>query len=130
MVGAVISNRTELDTLASELCGVIDGVAAEFGTGAAPTIDGDLDCDPVHAGQSLCWQYGVRLAAPGGAEEALPEVVRSLEITGWGARDRSTPAEAIVQFSREGANVNIHIARETGDVTVIGSTRCVPGSTV
>jgi len=130
MVAAVISNRTELDTLASELCGVIDGVAAEFGTGASPTVDGDLDCDPIHAGESLCWQYGVRLASPGDAERTLPEVVRSLETAGWGARDRSTPAESIVQFSREGANLNVHVARESGDVTVIGSTRCVPGSTV
>jgi hypothetical protein len=130
MVAAVIPNRTELDTLASELCAVIDGVAANFGPGATPTIDGDLDCDPVHAGESLCWQYGVRLEAPGGAAETLPEVVRSLEAGGWGVRDRSTALESIVQFGRAGANVNVHVAREDGAVTVIGSTRCVPGSTI
>lgn len=118
----------DLDALAKDLCTVIDGAAEMFGSGARPTIDGDLDCDPVNPGKLVCWQYGVRLDSPDSAENSLPTVVRSFADTGWKAVDRGTAGEFIVQFSREGANVNVHVARDSGSVAIVGSTRCIPGA--
>jgi hypothetical protein len=123
-----VAVNPDLDALAKDLRTVIDGAAGMFGSGARPTIDGDLDCDPVNPGKLVCRQYGVRLEAPDSAESSLPTVVRSFAGTGWKAVDRGTAGEFIVQFSREGANVNVHVARDSGAVAIVGSTRCVPGS--
>ncbi|WP_432851465.1 hypothetical protein ACQPXB_11875 [Amycolatopsis sp. CA-161197] len=115
-----------LPLLADELTAVIDGVAATFGPGAVPTVDGELDCDPAHPGTLVCWQYGVRLDHRGDAEHQLAEsVLPSLEAVGWSAHDRSTPRELIARFHRDGADFTVHVARSGGGVAIIGSTRCV-----
>lgn len=117
----------ELDRLAGELTGVIDSVAAVFGSPADPTVDGELDCDPTRPGNLLCWQYGVRLEHTGEPERRLAEVVLpSLEERGWQAHDRSTARELIARFSREGADFTVHVARASHAVAIIGSTRPVP----
>ncbi len=117
----------ELDRLAGELTGVIDGVAAVFGSPADPTVNSELDCDPTRPGNLLCWQYGVRLEHPGEPERRLTEeILPSLEQHGWQAHDRSTPRELIARFSREGADFTIHVARASQAVAIIGSTRPVP----
>ncbi|MEU0794895.1 hypothetical protein ABZ342_32955 [Amycolatopsis sp. NPDC005961] len=116
----------DLDLLASELTDVIDGVAAAFGPSAAPTVNGELDCDPTQPGKLFCWQYGVRLEHSGEPERRLTEVIPTLEQRGWQAHDRSTPRELIARFSREGADFTIHVARASHAVAIIGSTRPVP----
>jgi hypothetical protein len=121
------SELSELDRLAGELTGVIDSVAAVFGTGADRTVEGELDCDPTSPGHLLCWQYGVRLERTGEPERRLAEVVLpSLEERGWQARDRSTARELIARFSRDGADFTVHVARASHAVAIIGSTRPVP----
>ncbi|MEU8639635.1 hypothetical protein AB0C38_46215 [Amycolatopsis sp. NPDC048633] len=120
------SSSSDLDRLAGELTEVIDGVAAVFGDAAAPTVNGELDCDPTRPGNLLCWQYGVRLEHPGDPESRLTEVIPTLEQRGWQTHDRSTPRELIARFSREGADFTIHVARASHAVAIIGSTRPVP----
>jgi hypothetical protein len=118
---------TELDRLAGELTGVIDSVAAVFGSPADLTVDGELDVDPTHPGHLRCWQYGVRLEQTGEPERRLlEEVLPSLEQRGWQAHDRSTARELIARFSREGADFTVHVARAGHAVAIIGSTRPVP----
>ncbi|MFG1644476.1 hypothetical protein ACGFMK_29685 [Amycolatopsis sp. NPDC049252] len=118
---------TELDRLAGELTGVIDSVAAVFGSPADPTVDGELDVDPTRPGHLRCWQYGVRLEPAGEPERRLvEEILPSLEQRGWQAHDRSTPRELIARFSREGADFTVHVARTSHAVAIIGSTRPVP----
>jgi hypothetical protein len=118
---------SELDRLAGELTDVIDGVAAVFGPSADPTVNEELDCDPTRPGHLRCWQYGVRLAAPGEPARRLAEVVLpTLEQRGWQAHDRSTPGELIARFSREGADFTVHVPRAGHEVAIIGSTRPVP----
>jgi hypothetical protein len=119
--------NAELDRLADEVRGVIDDVAATFGSPADRTVDGELDCDPTRPGHLLCWQYGVRLEHPGEPERRLVEVVvPTLEERGWQSHDRSTARELIARFSREGADFTVHVARASHAVTIIGSTRPVP----
>jgi hypothetical protein len=106
------------------LCSTIDEIAATFGGGASGTVDGELDCDPIHPGRLLCWQYGVRLeAAPGAERRLVAAVAPELARTGWQSTDRSTGSELITQFSRAGANINVHVGG--GGVAIIGSTRCL-----
>ncbi|MEC3978342.1 hypothetical protein [Amycolatopsis sp. H20-H5] len=122
----MITDHPELSKLAEELTTLIDSVAASFGTESNRTVDGELDCDPTHPGHLVCWQYGVHLNGSTGAQRCLVEVVLpSLERTGWLARDRSNALELIAQFSREGADVNVHVARAGGGVAIVGSTRCL-----
>jgi len=117
---------TDLDHLAEELSSVIDDVAATFGGGAVPTVQGELDCDPARPGHLLCWQYGVHLERAGEPERRLVEVVLpSLERTGWRAQDRSTPRELIARFSRDGADFTVHVTRTGHAVAIVGSTRTV-----
>ncbi|WP_410588421.1 hypothetical protein [Amycolatopsis sp. lyj-23] len=113
----------ELTRLAAELTTVIDDVAAAFGAPADPTVSGELDCDPTHPGRLLCWQYGVRVEHPASPEARLASYVPELHRAGWQSHDRSTPAEHITRFTREGADFTVHIASA---VTIIGSTRPVP----
>lgn len=117
---------TDLNHLAEELSSVIDRVAATFGDGAVPTVQGELDCDPAHPGHLLCWQYGVHLERAGEPERRLvEEVLPSLERTGWRAQDRSTPRELIARFSRDGADFTVHVTRSGHAVAIVGSTRAV-----
>jgi hypothetical protein len=113
----------ELSRLAAELRSVIDDVAAAFGGEADRTVDGDLDCDPTRPGHLLCRQYGVRLDHPPDPETRLASLLPELHEAGWESHDRSTPAERITRFTRNGTDFTIHIARA---VTIIGSTRPVP----
>ncbi len=123
----MITRHTELDRLAEDLTAVIDGVAATFGPGAEPTVDGELDCDPTQPGRLFCRQYGLRLDHADGAGRRLAEVVLpSLEGQGWRVRDRSNARELIAQFSRDGADFNVHVSRSGGGVAIVGSTACVP----
>ncbi|MFF1606950.1 hypothetical protein ACFVYA_04150 [Amycolatopsis sp. NPDC058278] len=112
----------ELRGLADELTSVIDDVAAAFGP-ADRTLDGELDCDPTTPGHLLCWQYGVRVEHPAEPETRLTSLLPALHGDGWQSQDRSTPAEHITRFTRDGADFTIHVARA---VTIIGSTRPVP----
>jgi hypothetical protein len=122
----VITEQTDLSKLADELTQLIDSVAATFGPHASQTVDGELDCDPTHPGHLVCWQYGVQLGNSASADRLLVEaVLPALEQAGWRARDRSTAHELIAQFSRQGADVNVHVARAGGGVAVVGSTRCL-----
>lgn len=117
----------ELDRLAAELTSVIDGVASAFGTGADRTVDGELDCDPTRPGHLRCRQYGVRLDHAGDPERRLTEVVLpALARRGWQSHDRSTPAELITRFTRDGADFTIHVSRAGHAVAIIGSTRPLP----
>ncbi|GHG47189.1 MULTISPECIES: hypothetical protein [Amycolatopsis] len=113
----------ELTRLAGELTTVIDDVAAAFGGPADPTVSGELDCDPIHPGNLLCWQYGVRVDHPAAPETRLASLLPALHRDGWESHDRSTPREQITRFTRAGADFTIHVA---GAVTIIGSTRPVP----
>ena len=122
----MITEQTDLAKLADELTQLIDSVAATFGPHASQTVDGELDCDPTHPGHLVCWQYGVQLGNSPGAERRLVQaVLPTLEQAGWRARDRSTALELIAQFSRQGADINVHVARAAGGVTIVGSTRCL-----
>lgn len=122
----MITGHPDLSELAAELTTLIDHVAATFGPDVHKTVDGELDCDPTNPGHLVCWQYGIHLDNSPGAERRLVEVVLpSLEQAGWRARDRSTAQELIAQFSREGSDVNVHVARAGGGVAIVGSTRCL-----
>ncbi|WP_158888365.1 hypothetical protein [Amycolatopsis anabasis] len=117
----------ELGMLATELHNVVDEVASMFGGASSATVDGDLDCPPGDSGRLIRWQYGVRLDAPEGARENLAyTVLPSMWKMGWQSKDRGNEREFVVQFFRDGAQVNVHVARTGGDVAIIGSTRCVP----
>ncbi len=113
----------ELRRLAAELTTVIDALAASFGGLADPTVSGELDCDPTTPGRLLCWQYGVRVEHPASPETRLPSLFPALHADGWQSHDRSTPAEQITRFTRDGTDFTIHVASA---VTIIGSTRPVP----
>lgn len=120
---------TTLDSLAAELSTVIDEIALTFGGGATRTLDGDVDCDPTRPGHLLCRQYGVRIESSPGADRRLAAAVTpTLTRAGWRPTDRSTGGEVITQFSRDGADVNVHVARSGGGVTILGSTRCLPAA--
>ncbi|WET77563.1 hypothetical protein P3102_26225 [Amycolatopsis sp. QT-25] len=123
----MITTNTALDPLAEDLTAVIDGVAGTFGTAAERTVEGELDCDPTQPGRSLCWQYGLRVDDASDAVRTLVDVVLPLlENQGWRTRDRSNPRELIAQFSRDGADFNVHVSRVGDGVTIVGSTACVP----
>ncbi|MFI9453135.1 hypothetical protein [Amycolatopsis sp. NPDC052450] len=123
----MITTNTALDPLAEDLATVIDGVAGTFGTAAERTVEGELDCDPAQPGRSLCWQYGLRVDDASDAVRTLVDVVLPLmENQGWRTRDRSNPRELIAQFSRDGADFNVHVSRVGDGVTIVGSTACVP----
>ncbi|MFF0148125.1 hypothetical protein ATK36_1506 [Amycolatopsis sulphurea] len=116
-----------LDTLSTELTEVIDRIATVFGPVAQCTVDGEQDCDPANPGHLTCRNYGVRLESSPAAEQRPAETVRSmLEKTGWQAHDRTTAREMIARFSRDGADLAVHVARTEGSVAIIGSTRCLP----
>ncbi|MFJ8916259.1 hypothetical protein [Amycolatopsis sp. NPDC102389] len=122
----MITRNTELDPLAEDLTAVIDGVAGTFGTTAERTVEGELDCDPAQPGRSLCWQYGLRVDDATDAIRKLVDVVLPLlEGQGWRWRDRSNPRELIAQFSRDGADFNVHVSRAGDGVAIVGSTACV-----
>ncbi|MEV5713197.1 hypothetical protein AB0L41_04840 [Amycolatopsis mediterranei] len=112
----------ELRRLADELTSVIDSAAASFGP-ADPALAGELDCDPTTPGHLLCWQYGVHVEHPATPSSSLASLLPALHGDGWQSHDRSTPAEQITRFTRDGADFTIHIA---GAVTIIGSTRPTP----
>jgi glyoxylate carboligase len=123
----MITRHTGLDRLAEDLTAVIDDVAAIFGSGAERTVEGELDCDPTQPGRLFCRQYGLRLDNAAAAGRRLVEVVLpSLESKGWRTRDRSNARELIAQFSRDGADFNVHVSQSGGGVTIVGSTACVP----
>ncbi|MCU1683761.1 MAG: hypothetical protein JWQ81_4500 [Amycolatopsis sp.] len=120
------SENTVLETLAIALCAVIDEIAETFGGGADQTVNGELDCAPARPGHLLCRQYGVRIESSPGAERRLAAaVIPMLERAGWRPTDRSTGGEVITQFSRAGANINVHVARLGDGVTIVGSTPCI-----
>ncbi|WP_409495833.1 hypothetical protein [Amycolatopsis sp. cmx-11-12] len=122
----MITRNTELDPLAEDLTAVIDGVAGTFGTSAERTVEGELDCDPTQPGRLLCWQYGLRVDDASDAIRKLVDVVLPLlESQGWRTRDRSNPRELIAQFSRDGADFNVHVSRAGDGVAIVGSTACV-----
>ncbi|SEC20733.1 hypothetical protein SAMN04489727_2949 [Amycolatopsis tolypomycina] len=112
----------ELSRLATELTSVIDDAAAAFGA-AAPTVSGELDCDPTRPGHLTCWQYGVRVDHPASPSTGLATLLPTLHRDGWQSHDRSTPREQITRFTRDGADFTVHVAAA---VTIIGSTRPVP----
>ncbi len=123
----MITGNIGLDPLAEDLTAVIDGVAGTFGSSAERTVDGELDCDPTRPGHLICWQYGLRVDDASDAVRKLVEVVLPLlESQGWRARDRSNPRELIAQFSRDGADFNVHVSRVGDGVAIVGSTACVP----
>lgn len=123
----MITRHTELDPLAEDLTAVIDGVATTFGSATERTVEGELDCDPTQPGRLICWQYGLRVDNAADAVRKLVEVVLpSLEEQGWRTRDRSNPRELIAQFSRDGADFNVHVSRTGDGVAIVGSTACVP----
>ncbi|MFI7123410.1 hypothetical protein [Amycolatopsis sp. NPDC049868] len=122
----MLTRNTELDPLAEDLTAVIDGVAGTFGTAAERTVEGELDCDPAQPGRTLCWQYGLRVDDATDAIRKLVDVVLPmLEGQGWRWRDRSNPRELIAQFSRDGADFNVHVSRAGDGVAIVGSTACV-----
>ncbi|OKJ91126.1 hypothetical protein [Amycolatopsis sp. CB00013] len=122
----MITKHTELDPLAEDLTAVIDGVAGTFGTTAERTVEGELDCDPTQPGRSLCWQYGLRVDdATDAIRKLVDDVLPMLESQGWQWRDRSNPRELIAQFSRDGADFNVHVSRVGDGVAIVGSTACV-----
>ncbi|GAA1981445.1 hypothetical protein [Amycolatopsis minnesotensis] len=118
----------ELERLAENLHVLVDELAAHFGTGGGVqvTVDGDLDCDPTAPGRLRCWQYGVRLERPSGPRQCLSGVILpKLARAGWQPTDRSGGRRLVVQFSKDGANLNVHVAAEDDGVAILGSTRCV-----
>ncbi|MGW4129774.1 hypothetical protein [Amycolatopsis japonica] len=122
----MITKHTELDPLAEDLTAVIDGVAGTFGTTAERTVEGELDCDPTQPGRSLCWQYGLRVDdATDAIRKLVDDVLPMLGGQGWRWRDRSNPRELIAQFSRDGADFNVHVSRVGDGVAIVGSTACV-----
>ncbi|MEU3771361.1 hypothetical protein AB0E55_40395 [Amycolatopsis keratiniphila] len=122
----MITKHTGLDPLAEDLTAVIDGVAGTFGTTAERTVEGELDCDPTQPGRSLCWQYGLRVDdATDAIRKLVEDVLPMLEGQGWRWRDRSNPRELIAQFSRDGADFNVHVSRVGDGVAIVGSTACV-----
>ncbi|OLZ61001.1 hypothetical protein [Amycolatopsis keratiniphila] len=122
----MITRHTGLDPLAEDLTAVIDGVAGTFGTTAERTVEGELDCDPTQPGRSLCWQYGLRVDdATDAIRKLVDDVLPMLETQGWRWRDRSNPRELIAQFSRDGADFNVHVSRAGDGVAIVGSTACV-----
>ncbi|UMP00287.1 hypothetical protein [Amycolatopsis sp. EV170708-02-1] len=122
----MLTRNTELDPLAEDLTAVIDGVAGIFGTTAERTVEGELDCDPTQPGRSLCWQYGLRVDdATDAIRKLVEDVLPMLEGQGWRWRDRSNPRELIAQFSRDGADFNVHVSRAGDGVAIVGSTACV-----
>lgn len=123
----MITRHIGLALLAEDLTAVIDDVAATFGSGAERTVAGELDCAPTQPGSLFCWQYGLRLENAADAGRRLVEIVLpSLESKGWRTRDRSNARELIAQFSRDGADVNVHVSRSGDGVAIVGSTACVP----
>ncbi|WP_020671508.1 hypothetical protein [Amycolatopsis nigrescens] len=123
----MLIDHPELELLATELRRVVDQVAGFFGAGAAHTVDGDLDCDPAQPGRLVSWQYGVRLETSTDAGERLiRSVLPKLERAGWVSVDRSGQEELVLRFSRRGAHLNVHVGRRTGEVAIVGSTKCVP----
>lgn len=125
---ATITVESTVDDDGVRLRAVAHRIASLFAGEPRVTIDRRYDANPFGRPSMKTrlhgWEYNLRLAAPPDAAEVLEQqVIPELENTGWHVTDRSGERELAFQFSRDGTNLGVHVARDgAGDVVVGGST--------